>query len=120
MQTPVAAPPLSTRPPSSRHQSTSRNISHLTKMAAKALGKDMPGLTPTPQTRSRMMMSGDRPSGSEAWDVLEERESKDSWSAGEHSNTVEHMRGLEVAGASGQVRLGRLWAKSWAGPQAAR
>lgn len=121
IQTPVAAPPPSTRPSSSRHQSsTTRNISHLTKMAAKALGKDMPGLTPTPKARPRMMMGSDHPRGPEEWDVLEERESKENWATGDNASPLKHMRGLSAASAQGQARLDKLWTRSWDGPHAAR
>ena len=85
-----------------------RHISHLTQMAAKALGRDVPGMR---SLRTRQPESDKR--AHESWDELGEYKSKGSWKAQglergmSDVEAVRHMAGLESA------RLEHCWASSW-------
>ncbi len=76
MQTPVAALHSAQGPSSSDTRVSPGTTRTLLIWRPRRLGKTCRGLTPTPQNRPRMMMSGDRPSWPEAWDVLEKGEQR--------------------------------------------
>jgi dynactin-4 len=84
-----------------------RHISQLTQMAAKALGKDVPGMR-----SQKPRMQGER-TLHESWDELGEFKSKGNWKAQgleRGMNDVEDMRNLDRLQL---VRLENRWASSW-------
>lgn len=96
-------------PKSIKSKHPSRHISHLTQMAARALGRDVPGMTGMGMGMG--MGRGRRSNGvvekgkeKAAWDDLGEYEVKQSW------------KGLpELGMEDDRADLEMIWGQSWAG-----
>jgi dynactin-4 len=97
--TPNAPAPASTSRPKSKQPS--RHISHLTQMAAKALGRDVPGMMGRPKRRTTLEKGKEKA----GWDELEPYETKHSCK--EHDQLDD--------GESERARLQMIWHKSWMG-----
>jgi dynactin-4 len=102
--TPAPAPATTSTKPS-------RHISHLTQMAANALGRDVPGMA-----KVKIRRPGDPPlqrKSHDEWDDIGEYKTKASWKAKGWEvglgqvEQVQSMQALKVA------PLDRRWAHSW-------
>jgi len=97
---PVAVKSALTRQPT-------RHISHLTQMAAKALGRDVPGM------RSLRPRGESEKTRHESWDELGEFKSKGTWKAQgleRGTSDVEDMRNMDSLELA---RVEHRWARSW-------
>ncbi|WVR03969.1 hypothetical protein IAU60_000968 [Kwoniella sp. DSM 27419] len=106
---PAPSPARSTRVPS-------RNISQLTQMAAKALHRDVSGMT-AHAARDRSRRSAVKVGGEHfGWDEMPEYAAKGSWTEvglEKGLQDVEVMRGLRDSGYDGLASLEKRWGKSW-------
>jgi dynactin-4 len=98
--TPNATAPASALRP--KPKQPSRHISHLTQMAAKALGRDIPGMMGRPK-RTTSLEKGKEKAG---WDELEPYNTK---------NPVKELSVLGLDDEGARARLEMVWGKSWMG-----
>jgi len=85
--------------PKPKGKQPSRHISHLTQMAAKALGRDVPGMMGRPKRKEGL----DKGKEKAGWDELEAFKTERAW------------KGLIDAEEEERAGLERIWGKAWAG-----
>ncbi|WVW79965.1 hypothetical protein I302_101938 [Kwoniella bestiolae CBS 10118] len=111
LSTPAPSAPSSIR----STRDPSRQISHLTQMAQKALHRDVGGMVAY-SARSKGRSTGKEGEKEKyGWDELGVYEAKGSWRAGGESvlDGVDILRDLEDSGAGGMAEVGKRWGKSW-------
>ncbi|KAK6907167.1 hypothetical protein I203_101157 [Kwoniella mangroviensis CBS 8507] len=94
----------------------SRQISHLTQMAQKALHRDVGGMVAYSARVKRPSTTKDGEKEKYGWDELAVYEAKENWrkdGMGSSPNQVDVMKELGVSGADGVAELGKRWGKSW-------
>jgi dynactin-4 len=85
--------------PRPKGKQPSRHISHLTQMAAKALGRDVPGMMGRPKRKEGL----DKGKEKAGWDELEAYKTERAW------------RGLLSVEGEDRAGMEMTWSKAWAG-----
>jgi len=88
-------------PRAGKGKQPSRHISHLTQMAAKALGRDVPGMMGRPKRNVGLLDKGKEKAG---WDELEAYQTEKGWKGLLDTTEGDERAGLEM-----------VWGKSWVG-----
>lgn len=102
-----APAPIAVKSALSGRQPT-RHISHLTQMAAKALGKDVPGMR---NLRPRRLESEKK--SHDSWDELGEYKSKGTWKSQGLERGMSGVEDMRNMSALGVAELQNRWGNSW-------